>query len=75
MQPSREGKAAARVREAVAGLPPYLREVTLLREYENMTYAEIATVLGCSEGTVKSRLARARTALREQLLPLKEDLR
>jgi len=66
---------AARVREAVAGLPPHLREVVLLREYEDMTYAGIAAVLGCNEGTVKSRLARARMALRERLLPLTEDLR
>lgn len=42
------------------------REVLLLREVEELSYADIATTLGISEGTVKSRLARARMALIEQ---------
>lgn len=42
------------------------REVLLLREIEDLSYAEIAATLGVAEGTVKSRLARARMALLEQ---------
>lgn len=42
------------------------REVLLLREVEELSYAEIAETLGVAEGTVKSRIARARAALLEQ---------
>ncbi|HRO58348.1 MAG TPA: sigma-70 family RNA polymerase sigma factor [Burkholderiaceae bacterium] len=42
------------------------REVLLLREVEDFSYAEIAATLGIAEGTVKSRIARARAALLEQ---------
>lgn len=47
---------------ALSVLPVDQREILLLRELENMSYAEIATTLGLSDGTVKSRLARARAA-------------
>jgi len=50
--------------EKMAELPAKLREVLVLRNIENMRYEEIATALGCSVGTVKSRIARAREALR-----------
>jgi RNA polymerase sigma-70 factor, ECF subfamily len=52
------------VREAVQRLPPAFREVILLREYEELSYQEIATILECPIGTVMSRLARARSKLR-----------
>ncbi|HMM87531.1 sigma-70 family RNA polymerase sigma factor [Azohydromonas sp.] len=48
---------------ALAQLPAEHREVLLLREIEDLSYAEIAAVLDVAEGTVKSRLARARAAL------------
>jgi RNA polymerase sigma-70 factor (ECF subfamily) len=47
---------------ALGELPAEQREILLLRELEDMSYAEIATTLGINEGTVKSRLARARAA-------------
>lgn len=52
---------------ALASLGPEHREVILLREMQGMEYDELARVLGCALGTVKSRLARARGALREAL--------
>lgn len=48
---------------ALARLPSELREILFLREFEEMPYSEISAVLGICEGTVKSRLARARLAL------------
>lgn len=48
-------------------LPPKFREVIVLRNVENLSYEEIATVLNCSVGTVKSRLARGREALRNSM--------
>jgi RNA polymerase sigma-70 factor (ECF subfamily) len=43
--------------------------VFVLREYEGLDYHEIALATGVSEGTVKSRLFRAKEALRQQLEP------
>jgi RNA polymerase sigma-70 factor (ECF subfamily) len=57
-----------RVRQAIQQLPPKYREMILLREYEELSYREIATLLNCPTGTVMSRLARARSRLRELLL-------
>jgi RNA polymerase sigma factor (sigma-70 family) len=48
---------------ALARLPAEHREILLLREIEEMSYEEIAAVLGLNPGTVKSRIARARAAL------------
>lgn len=45
------------------------REILLLREVEDLSYGELAAVLGIAEGTVKSRLARARAALLEHFRP------
>jgi RNA polymerase sigma-70 factor (ECF subfamily) len=55
------------VRHAIDMLPEPHREVILLRDIEGLCYAEIARVLGCPTGTVMSRLARAREALRQIL--------
>ena len=58
------------VREAIQQLPEGAREVILLREWEELSYQEIATVLDCPVGTVMSRLARARSKLRDLLCSL-----
>ncbi len=54
----------AQVRRALEGMSPLYREVLVLREIEEMSYAEIAVVLGIPRGTVMSRLSRARSELR-----------
>jgi RNA polymerase sigma-70 factor (ECF subfamily) len=56
------------VRWAIQQLPVQFREVIVLREYEDLSYEEIATLLKVPAGTVMSRLARARYKLRELLL-------
>jgi RNA polymerase sigma-70 factor (ECF subfamily) len=55
---------AERVRAAIQELPTDFREIILLREYEDLSYQEIASVLDCPVGTVMSRLGRARAKLR-----------
>jgi RNA polymerase sigma-70 factor (ECF subfamily) len=57
------------VRRAVAKLDSMDREILLLREYEQLSYAEIADLLQLPVNTVRSRLFRARTALRNLLEP------
>jgi RNA polymerase sigma-70 factor, ECF subfamily len=54
---------AEQVRAAIQELPVEFREVILLREYEDFSYREIASILHCPLGTVMSRLGRARTKL------------
>lgn len=61
------------VRLALQKLPEHYRAVAVLREMEGLSYEEIARVLECSPGTVHSRLARARTLLKELLRPVYEN--
>jgi RNA polymerase sigma-70 factor (ECF subfamily) len=58
---------AEQVRRAVARLEPARRWTLLLREVEEMSYEEIAEVTGVAVGTVRSRLARARSEVRHWL--------
>ena len=53
-----------KVRNAIQQLPAEFREIIVLREYEELSYQEIAAMLECPAGTVMSRLARARSKLR-----------
>jgi RNA polymerase sigma-70 factor (ECF subfamily) len=53
------------VAEALKALSPVHREVLLLRYQEDMSYAQIAVIAGCSIGTVRSRLHHAKARLRE----------
>lgn len=57
------------LRDALAGLPPRQRAVIVLRYYEGLSEAEIAELLGCRPGTVKSLAHRGLAALREVLEP------
>jgi RNA polymerase sigma-70 factor (ECF subfamily) len=57
------------VREAVAKLDGYEREILMLREYEQLSYSEIAELLRLPLNTVRSRLFRARMALKNHLDP------
>ncbi len=58
---------AHRLRQALEHLSSDHREALILRYYDELTVPEIARVMGCREGTVKSRLGRAHSRLREVL--------
>jgi len=60
-------EAGIDVRAAIGKLSPEHREVIVLREFEQMSYEEMAQVLGVPRGTVESRLHRARSEMREKL--------
>ena len=59
----------ARVRAAIEAIPEPFREAVVLRDLEDLTYAEIAEVTGVPVGTVMSRLSRGRAMLAAELLP------
>ena len=56
------------VRRAIESLPDESRQIVILREYENLSYQEIADMMGLEVGTVKSRLKRAREKIKNFLL-------
>jgi len=58
--------------EAIHSLPAKHRSVLVLFELEGLSYEEMAAALGTNVGTIKSRLNRARLALRDRLEPVKE---
>lgn len=75
-QPEREllvSELRQRVREAIDELPQHLRVVIILREYEDLSYDEIARIVGCRVGTVKSRLFQAREMLKKKLAPYVQE--
>lgn len=63
----------AQVQQCIGALDPEHREVLVLRDIQGYSYDEIGAMLKLSEGTVKSRLFRARGALKENLLKILGD--
>ena len=61
------------VNAAIEALPEELRSAIQLRELEGMSYEEIAKLMDCPIGTVRSRIFRAREAIAERLKPLLDD--
>jgi RNA polymerase sigma-70 factor, ECF subfamily len=60
------------VNAGIAALPDDLRQAVTLREIEGLSYEEIATVMDCPIGTVRSRIFRAREAISAKIKPLLE---
>ncbi len=60
----------AAVQDTIESLPDEMRVAIMLREYEGLSYEEIATAMDCPIGTVRSRIFRAREAIDEKLKPL-----
>ena len=69
-----ERELGAAIAHAVLDLPEAQRIAFVLREYHDLDYGEIAKVLDVDVGTVKSRLSRARAAIRDALLRAHPDL-
>jgi RNA polymerase sigma-70 factor, ECF subfamily len=65
---------AAAVQEAIAELKPKFRMPILLKYIEGLSYEEIADVMGCSKGTVASRLNRGHSQLAKRLSYLKNEI-
>jgi RNA polymerase sigma-70 factor (ECF subfamily) len=61
---------AKTVNDTMMGLPDDLRTAITLRELEGLSYEEIATLMNCPIGTVRSRIFRARETIAEKLRPL-----
>jgi RNA polymerase sigma-70 factor (ECF subfamily) len=64
---------AATVNSAMEALPEELRQAVTLREIEGLSYEEIAEVMDCPIGTVRSRIFRAREAISAKVKPLLEN--
>jgi len=69
---AREGED--HIHQLIQALTPEYRLVVIMRDLQGFSYEEIATSLGCSIGTVKSRLSRARQFLRRHLIREREHL-
>ncbi|MEO8627280.1 MAG: RNA polymerase sigma factor RpoE [Betaproteobacteria bacterium] len=63
---------AQTVNDTMEALPEELRTAIVLREIDGLSYEEIATVMNCPIGTVRSRIFRARETIAERLRPLLE---
>lgn len=65
-----KGERVEQVRKMLSCLNLEYREVLILREYDELSYAEIAAITGSTESAVKSRLFKARRALARKLAPV-----
>ena len=63
----------ATVHRTIAQLPDDLRTALTLREFEGLSYEDIASVMHCPVGTVRSRIFRAREAIDKSLQPLLQE--
>ncbi len=70
-----QAETVEQIRQAVVELPETMRSTFILRYYQDMAYSQIAQILECNEGTVRSRLARAKKAIQEHLRQLNEQPR
>jgi RNA polymerase sigma-70 factor (ECF subfamily) len=61
------------VNAAMEALPEDLRQAVTLREIEGLTYDEIAVIMNCPIGTVRSRIFRAREAISARIRPMLEN--
>ncbi|MBT8140985.1 MAG: RNA polymerase sigma factor RpoE [Gammaproteobacteria bacterium] len=61
------------IHNAISSLPEDLRVAVSLREYEGMSYEDIARIMNCPIGTVRSRIFRAREAIEKQIHDLLEN--
>ncbi|MFZ5757498.1 MAG: RNA polymerase sigma factor RpoE [Pseudomonadota bacterium] len=61
------------VRRALEALPEEMRQAVMLREFDGLSYEEIAEVMACPVGTVRSRIFRGREAIDEALKPLLDN--
>ena len=61
------------IKTAIDNLPEEMRIAIMLREFEGMSYEEIAVAMDCPVGTVRSRIFRAREAIDSKLNPLLEN--
>ena len=60
---------AEKIKSAINSLSEVLKSTFVLREFEELSYEELARVFQCSRGTIKSRLSRAREQLRRKIEP------
>ncbi|MBV9439613.1 MAG: sigma-70 family RNA polymerase sigma factor [Candidatus Eremiobacteraeota bacterium] len=67
------GQLGEPLAKALAGLSPEQRQVVVLADIEEYSYQEIADIMGCSIGTVRSRLHRARALLRRLVLRAQQE--
>jgi len=71
---ARRRELGASIRRAITELKPKLRMVILLKYFEELSYEEMAQALGCSPGTIASRLNRGHQMLARKLAHLRGDL-
>ena len=64
------GELSAEIDAAISDLPADLRSAVTLREFDGLSYEQIAEIMECPVGTVRSRIFRAREAIDERIRPL-----